>query len=295
MAEQLTYSIRDLEALSGVPAHTIRTWERRYRLISPARSFCNARCYTAGDISFLQQLASLLKQGHRISTLAGKSREEIALLAKESALATNESELSETLCLALQDLDAFKVESLMNCYIRKEGFDKAVVARFIPFLNQVNVLLLSGVLQQIHVQIFYSTLRQKVHAALDSVMPSREGERWILIQDSEALDAIYRDIMHYLLRKRGNQVIVAGVTSPAVMESLVKDVRPEGFCLVAGGENAGVWLQNVLMIIPSTLVNQGKALVLAPGKTLEFVNNSLIDDVTVLPGLQEAFTYMTTV
>lgn len=291
MAEKVTYSIRDLEELSGIPAHTIRTWERRYRLFSPSRSLCNTRYYCTEDISYLQQVAALLRQGHRISSIAEKTRDEIAWLAKESALTTNDSDLTETLCLALQDFDALKVESILNCYIRKEGFDQAIVTRFVPFLNQLGFLLLSGVLQQLHVQIFYSTLRQKVLAALDVVVPTRESLRWVLIQDDETMDTIYRDIMHYLLRKGGNQVVVVGSMNPTSITAMLKNLHADGYCLVAIGENANDWVRRMLPLVKPQN-GQGKTLVFVPGKTLDIVNNSQTEGIIVLPGLHAAFNHL---
>jgi hypothetical protein len=236
-------------------------------------------------------VAALVRQGHRISSLADKTREEIAWMAKESALTSNDSDLTETLCLALQDFDALKVESILNCYIRKEGFDQAIVTRFAPFLNQLGFLLLSGVLQPLHVQIFYSTLRQKVHAALDVVVPTRESQRWVLIQDDETMDTIYRAIMHYLLRKGGKQVVVAGAMNPASITSMLKNLQADGYCLVAVGEDANDWVRRMLPIVTQRH-EQGKTLVFVPGKTLDIVNNPQIQDIIVLPGLQAAFNHL---
>ncbi|HLF63892.1 MAG TPA: MerR family transcriptional regulator [Saprospiraceae bacterium] len=292
MDDQLTYSIRDLEELSGIPAHTIRTWERRYNLFSPSRDAGNVRCYDARDISHLHHLVMLLKQGHRISTLAGKSWEEISALAKESTLISKDSDVTETLCLALQDFDAMKVESLMNCYIRKEGFDHAVFTRFVPFLDQMSFLLLSGVLQPVHAQLFYTVLRQKVNSAIDVIIPSRESARWVLVNSDDMTDTVYGDIMHYLLRKGGRQVISVGSTTPEVMQVLLKDLKSQGYCFVAGGEEVGEWLQKMLTIIPNGQMKQGNTLVLIPGKTLDFVNNSQINGGVILVGLQEAFKHL---
>lgn len=287
MADQ--YSIRDLEEMSGVPADTIRTWERRYQLFAPTRDAGNARCYFADDIAYLHQLVILLKQGHRISTLARMTRNEISALAQESALTAKDNDTTETLCLTLKEFDAVKLEGMMNCFIRKESFDQAIQHRFVPFIEQISFLLLTGVLQPVHVQMFYATLRQKIHAAIDSIIPSRDGARWVLVHNDDILDTIHRDILHYLLRKGGKQVIVGGATSPEGMQLLVQDIHPDGYCLVAAGEHANDWLLKMLAMTP---VRQGNTLVFIPGKTLEFVNNTQIEHVRILKGLPEAFQFL---
>ena len=291
MTEQSTYSIRDLEELSGIPAHTIRTWERRYRLLTPARNKCNARCYRAADVSFLNHLAALLKQGHKISTLAGKSREEISTLAHEAALTSEDSDVIETLCNALQDYDVTKVESLMSCYIRKEGFDKAVSVRFAPFLNRLNLLLLSGTLHPVHAQMFSTKLRQKIYAALDTTVPPRDAPRWILLHDEAATDTIYADILQYILRKAGKQVLFAGATVPGGIPAFISEAMPDGFCLIAGGEYATDWLQRMIDTFTQDQFKSVNTLVFAPGKTFSFVNASQYPGVVVFSGLEEAFNH----
>ena len=289
MVESFTYSIRDLEALSGIPAHTIRTWERRYGIFTPARDAVNARCYTASDISYLNQLVSLLRQGHRISTLAGKSRDEIASLAKESALGSSESDFTEALCMTLQEFDAVKLENMMTCYIRKEGFDAAMTGRFIPFLDRISFMLLTGVLKPLHIQLFYAALRLKVQAACEVVTPNRDGQRWMLIHDEELTDTIYRDVMQYLLKKAGRQVIILGALNAEMLKNHQDEIKADGFCLVAGSERTEEWVQEMLN---AAKVDQGYTLVVIPGETLEFSNISQNNRSVILTGMQEAFSLL---
>ena len=44
------YSIKDLEKLCGIKAHTIRIWEQRYGLIKPKRTKTNIRYYMDADL-----------------------------------------------------------------------------------------------------------------------------------------------------------------------------------------------------------------------------------------------------
>jgi hypothetical protein len=98
--------------------------------------------------------------------------------------------------------------------------------------------------------------------------------------------------MHYLLKKTNRRVVVAGNIDPYTLQLLAARVQPEGYCLISCGERQRGWLDSVLQCIPEDLRGQGKTLVLVQGKTLDFVNNSQIRDVTVLRGLQDAFTHI---
>lgn len=292
MGESLTYSIRELEAITGISTHTIRTWERRYCLFSPERTTGNVRCYDASDIAHLQHLSRLLKQGHRISALAGKTREEIAALAAETSDISADSGLTQLICVAMQEFDNSKVEQLVRCYIRKEGFEQAFITRFIPFLDQLSFLLFTGALRPVHVRIFSSVLRQRIYVETDGLVANRDSERWLLLHDDHMTDSVYHDVMHYILRRAGHQVILSGNLHPEELEAMLQKVNPDGYCLVISDESSDSWLEDRMHFLSKDPQNRGKTLVLAPGKTLEFVNNSQISNSVVLGSLREAFQFL---
>ena len=55
-ADKNLFSIKDLENLSGIKAHTIRIWEKRYDLLQPMRTNTNIRLY---DMASLQKLLNV--------------------------------------------------------------------------------------------------------------------------------------------------------------------------------------------------------------------------------------------
>ena len=65
-----TYSIKDLEKLSGIKAHTIRIWEQRYHLIEPKRTPTNIRYYSDDDLVKLMNTSLLNQNGYKISKIA---------------------------------------------------------------------------------------------------------------------------------------------------------------------------------------------------------------------------------
>ena len=64
------YEIRQAARLSGVDAHRIRAWERRYAAVKPGRTDGNIRIYSDSDIRRLTLLGRAVGSGHRISRLA---------------------------------------------------------------------------------------------------------------------------------------------------------------------------------------------------------------------------------
>ncbi len=287
MAEKSTYSIRELEELSGVPAHTIRTWERRYQLLCPVRDAGNTRCYGKEVAGYLRHLAVLLRHGHRISILAGKSRDEIAMMAQEYVTPMAD-EITESLCHAMQDYNLSRLEGLMSCYVRKEGFETALREHFIPFLDQLSFLLVSGALQPAQGQLFYTVLRQKIFSAMEQLSPPKDAEKWLLLHGKGDAEAIHRDILQYALRSRDKQVIRIDASQTSDVGTLVREIQPHVCCIVADTDPA--LLQR--MVFQSTLAGQGNTLVFTPGKTLDFVNNPQISAIPVLYGLPAAFNYL---
>lgn len=75
------YSMRVATRMTGLPADTIRTWERRYSAVTPQRTPGGSRRYSAGDIRRLSLLRKATEQGHRIRDIAGHSESALQRLS----------------------------------------------------------------------------------------------------------------------------------------------------------------------------------------------------------------------
>ena len=113
-ANMAIYSIKDLEKLTGIKAHTIRIWEQRYGLITPARTDTNIRYYTDENLRLLFNIALLNRNGLKISKLAQMTPEEIA--SKGGAIAennTNPNAQIDALTLGMIDLSEAAFEHVL--------------------------------------------------------------------------------------------------------------------------------------------------------------------------------------
>jgi DNA-binding transcriptional MerR regulator/methylmalonyl-CoA mutase cobalamin-binding subunit len=72
-----TYSIRVASRLTGIPADTLRMWERRYGFPRPERTRGGSRTYSEQDIERLHLLSRAITAGYRPGEIVGKSREEL--------------------------------------------------------------------------------------------------------------------------------------------------------------------------------------------------------------------------
>ena len=103
------YSIKDLEKISGIKAHTIRMWERRYQLIEPQRTDTNIRFYSDCDLKRLLNISILNHHGIKVSHIAGMTEEEIKNRVLDIAIDNRVSNVQiENMMIPLLELDENK-------------------------------------------------------------------------------------------------------------------------------------------------------------------------------------------
>ena len=78
---KVSFSIKDLENLTGIKAHTIRIWEKRYGIIEPRRTNTNIRYYLEEDLKKIMNIALLNRNGYKISKIAKLQNNDIHSIA----------------------------------------------------------------------------------------------------------------------------------------------------------------------------------------------------------------------
>jgi DNA-binding transcriptional MerR regulator len=139
------FTIKDLENLSGIKAHTIRIWEQRYSFLRPQRTTTNIRYYTNDELKTVLNIALLNKYGYKISHIdkmsAQEVREKIVSLSPAEA---QQERLVNDLLQYMIDLDTEKFEDLLDNYIMMKGIDKAISFLIFPFLDKIGILWLAS-------------------------------------------------------------------------------------------------------------------------------------------------------
>ena len=122
------YSIKDLENLCGIKAHTIRTWETRYGIVKPQRTKTNIRYYQDEDLKHLLNIAFLNKNGIKISKIAKMSKEEIASrVADMSSVSLEDNTQMDALTLSMIEMDEYKFDRIISTNIQKIGFERTML------------------------------------------------------------------------------------------------------------------------------------------------------------------------
>jgi MerR family transcriptional regulator, light-induced transcriptional regulator len=211
------YSIKDLEHLSGIKAHTIRIWEQRYNFIKPSRSETNIRSYDDLDLKLILNVSLLKDNGFKISHIADMSSQEIA----EEVLALTDKHLRfpeqiHALTLAMIDMDEDRFEKIMSSNILKLGFEKTMLNIVYPFLSKIGVLWQTGSINPAQEHFISNLIRQKLIVAIDgqySSDPSNARKYLLYLPEGELheLSLLFAD---YVIRSRHNKSIYLGQSLP---------------------------------------------------------------------------------
>jgi DNA-binding transcriptional MerR regulator len=213
----IKYSIKDLEKLTGIKAHTIRIWEKRYNIVCPLRTTTNIRFYSDGDLKRLLNVSILNRNGFKISNIVRLSRDEINHSVMEaSAKFVNWESQIENLIIAMIDLDENKFEKSISNSILKLGFDETVSSIIYPFLEKVGLLWQIGTINPAHEHFITNLIRQKLIIAIDAenkfLRP--KSKTFILFLPENELHELSLLFYSFLIKKRGHRVIYLGQNLP---------------------------------------------------------------------------------
>ena len=211
------YSIKELETLSGVKAHTIRIWEQRYNLLHPERTDTNIRFYCDEDLRHLLNVSLLNKNGIKISTIADMSEEQIKEKALDIARDNKEPNvLLESLMHAMLDFDELRFEKALNTAIMNVGFQKAFSDLLLTLLQRVGILWTTGVVKPSQEHFITNLIRRKLATAIDNryVEKTEKSKKYVLFLPEGEQHEILLLFSEYLLRINNHQVAYIGTSVP---------------------------------------------------------------------------------
>lgn len=213
----IKYSIKDLEKLTGIKAHTIRIWEKRYNIVAPHRTPTNIRYYSDGDLKRLLNVSILNRNGFKISNIVRLTKEEISnsvMEASESSL--NFENQIENLIIAMLDMDEQKFEKTISNVVLTLGFEETVSNIIFPFLEKIGLLWLISTINPAHEHFITNLIRQKLIIAIDAQVsePGPRSKTFVLFLPESELHELSLLYYTYLIKKRGHRVIYLGQSLP---------------------------------------------------------------------------------
>jgi DNA-binding transcriptional MerR regulator len=213
----IQYSIKDLEKLTGIKAHTIRIWEKRYDIVMPHRTSTNIRFYTDMDLKKLMNVASLVKFGIKISSLSGLSYEELNEKIIEIYHRPDESDTQiDQLILAMTDLEDKKFNNILSNASLDKGFENTITEIIFPFLERLGLLWQTGNINTAHERFVMNILRQKLLVAIDGLyhQPDNNSKMFVMYLPNDEYHELELLFFRYLIRKKGHKVVYLGQSIP---------------------------------------------------------------------------------
>jgi len=211
------FSIRDLEQFSGVKAHTIRMWEKRYGLLAPQRTDTNIRTYGIDELKAILTVAYLNRHGHKISRIAGLKPIERDQLAREVARSAGDrDDVLDSLKVAMLSFDEQLFEKVTSRYRADHTFSQLVEQVFVPLLEQIGMLWVTNAICPAHEHFISNLLRQKLLAATDgiTVTPRPAGPVHVLYLPENEIHELGLLYVNYVLRLHGHRTIYLGQSVP---------------------------------------------------------------------------------
>lgn len=209
------YSIKDLEYLSGIKAHTIRIWEKRYHLLDPGRTETNIRSYSDDDVRRILNVAMLIKNGYKISNVAAfdESRLQAEVIRLNRNLTDPEKNIDQLLFQAV-NLDTWGFESQVEKIIAEMGFMKTIQQVIFPFFERIGILWQAGSIYTAHEHFVSNLIRNRLIREAGKYQ-SEESARSILFflrQDEwHELGLLY---LNYLAAQAGLRCVYLGQSLP---------------------------------------------------------------------------------
>ncbi len=207
------YSIKDLEKLCGIKAHTIRIWEQRYDIVKPKRTKTNIRYYMDSDLKILLNVALLNRNGIKISKIAEMSQEEVREKVSTISVVEFDGDAQlDAMMLSMIEMDELKFDRIVSTNIRQIGFERTMLEVIYPFLDKLSLMWLTGSIVPAQENFISNLIRQKIIMAIDS-LPHSAGRNcnkfFVYLPEGEKQELSIL-FMHYLIKNRGNQVIYLG-------------------------------------------------------------------------------------
>lgn len=211
------FQIRDLEEFSGVRAHTIRIWEKRYGLLAPDRTDTNIRSYGIEDLKAILNVAYLNRQGLKISKIAALTTADREKLVRETAMAdTAGGNVIDTLKMAMLGFDEVLFESASSRFRESHGFEQLVEQVYVPLLELIGVLWQTSSICPAHEHFISNIIRHKLIAASEA-LPLRSVPRartYILFLPPNEMHELSLLYVNFLLRSKGERTIYLGQSVP---------------------------------------------------------------------------------
>ena len=222
------FSIKNLEHLSGIKAHTIRIWEKRYNLFEPERTDTNIRLYNLENLQKLLNVTLLYNNGYKISKIALLSPQEINENVHKLTINKNADDWSIGLFkLAMINFDQRLFTKTFNDLLEQFSFSEVFKNVFVPLMNELGVLWQTNSISPSHEHFITSLVKQKIHAMCEDLQQKstrRTDRRFVLFLPDNEIHELGLLYLQYEVLNNGFQCVFLGQSVPIESLSNLVDI-----------------------------------------------------------------------
>lgn len=212
------FSIKDLENLSGIKAHTIRIWEKRYNILEPLRTDTNIRTYDSANLQKLLNVVLLNTYGYKISRIAEYPNEKIAVLVREIVSEKNASNHAlNAFKLAMINFDQKLFVTTYNSLLSEKSFREVFYEVFIPLMNEIGLLWQSNTISPAQEHFVTYLIKQKLLINTEKVQilePTRFDKIFVLYLPENEIHELGLMYLNYEILLNGYKSVYLGESVP---------------------------------------------------------------------------------
>ena len=288
------FTIKELETLSGIKAHTIRIWEQRYQFLKPTRTATNIRRYSNEELKTVLTVALLNKYGYKISKIdeMRPDQRNLEVLNLPDSKAQSENIVNEMIgCMV--GLEIEKLELLFQKQIDQHGIEYTIKVIVFQFLEKTGILWQTGRINPAHEHIVSNIIRQKLVAAIDRLsLPTASNPLFLLLLPEGEYHELGLLFVSYLLKQKGVPVIYLGANVPLKDADYVVEIKhPDFLYFHLTTTPSGTQFQKFISNLGK---NYPQCKVLISGSTAPGFAKALPPNVTLLQSLSQVLAYIST-
>jgi DNA-binding transcriptional MerR regulator len=225
------FSIRDIEAASGIKSHTLRMWEQRYGILKPKRTETNIRFYDDEDLKYILNISILNKHGYKISEISKMSKGEINdHIIKLNSRSTQYESQVKSLISAMISFDEYTFHQIITTSVLQFGMEETMLNIVFPLLSEIGLLWQVGCIHPSHEHFASNIIKQKLYVAIDGNVGKyiNNRKRFLLFLPEGEHHNIGLLFASLILRSRGHEVLFLGQEVPMVdLKKAASDVSPD--------------------------------------------------------------------
>jgi len=212
-----SFTIKNLETISGIKSHTIRIWEKRYKLLEPKRTSTNIRRYDLDNFKKLLNIALLIKNGYKISKIANLSLNEIKSSIREISIKENsETIYINSFKLSMISFDTSLFYKTFNKIIKVKSFEFIYMNVFLPLMKELGILWQTGSVSASHEHFITNLIKQKIHVHTEILSKTEKISKsnFVLFLPENEFHELSILFLNYWILSNGHNTIFLGQSIP---------------------------------------------------------------------------------